>query len=224
MDCTPYRELLIEKIYNELPPERVPQLDEHLAACQPCRQVLASMTRTHEFLQEHPLSIPQSAPSVVVARPPQRFRPWLAFAAGLLIATVLVGSGVAIGLSVEGGQDVGPVAASGPGSITSSELDSAMANYANGFDRRLDDYGSQLNTLAARPVSDRSETNSLTREQLEARIRLYQQSRSTGRDREIDYTLQGLTRWQYDANERLDTLQQAVSYILLSKDPRVTEQ
>ena len=224
MDCTPYRELLIEKIYNDLPPERVPQLDEHLAACQPCRQALASMTRTHEFLQEHPLSIPQSAPSVVVARPPQRIRPWLAFAAGLLIATVLVGSGVAIGLSVEGGQDVGPVAASGPGSITSSELDSAMANYANGFDQRLDDYSSQLNTLAARPVSDRSETNSLTREQLEARIRQYQQTRSTGRDREIDYTLQGLTRWQYDANERLDTLQQAVSYILLSKDPRVTEQ
>lgn len=224
MDCTSYRELLIEKIYNELPPERVSQLDEHLAACPPCRQALASMTRTHEFLQEHPVSIPQSAPSVVVARPPQRIRPWLAFAAGLLIATVLVGSGVAIGLSVQDGQDVGPVAASGPGSITSSELDSALANYANGIDRRLDDYGSQLNTLAARPVSDRSETTSLTREQLEARIRQYQQTRSTGRDREIDYTLQGLTRWQYDANERLDTLQQAVSYILLSKDPRVTEQ
>ncbi len=224
MDCTPYRELLIEKIYNELPAERAPQLDEHLAGCQPCREALASMARTHEFLQEHPLSIPQSAPSVVVARPPSRIRPWLAFAAGLLIATALVGSGVAIGMNVQGEQDPGPVAAIDPGSISPTELDRAVANYANGFDQRLDDYGSQLNSLAARPVYNPTDTKSLTREQLEARLRLYQQTRSTGRDREIDYALEGMSRWQYGANERLDTLQQAVSYILLTKDPRVTEQ
>ena len=117
MDCTQYHELLIERLYDEMEPDRSLRLNAHLAECEDCREVLDRLDRTRHVLSETPLDAPRVTPSVIVARPPLRLRPWMAFAAGLLIATALVATGVAIGMNVQDA-GAGPMAAIDPSAGT----------------------------------------------------------------------------------------------------------
>ena len=36
MDCEQARQLVVDSMYDELPPESVPELQEHLAGCEAC--------------------------------------------------------------------------------------------------------------------------------------------------------------------------------------------
>lgn len=235
MDCTQYHDLLIEKIYDEIEPDRALRLEAHLVECADCRDVLERLDRTRHFLRDTPLDAPRVTPSVIVARPPQRLRPWMAFAAGLAIATALVATGVAIGMNVQDA-GAGPIASngfvsdpadSGAGAasplapadyVTDAELRDSLDRYQRALDRRLD-------SLNSTPVAaGAGDAQRISREELDRRLRQFAASFSVESDAQLERRLAGLSDWQSAADRDLEEMKRVLMWIVASQDPRLSEQ
>lgn len=93
MECTNYRDLMIEVLYGETAPGAEARLAEHLAACSACREELAAFRRVRVELRSDPL------PSL---RPARRLR-LAAWPPGLVAAAaaVLLALGTGLGWLVQ---------------------------------------------------------------------------------------------------------------------------
>ena len=63
LDCKKIDELMMDWLYQELPPTQSSPFDAHVAKCARCQAELAGMTRTREALRELPQVEPP--PSII---------------------------------------------------------------------------------------------------------------------------------------------------------------
>jgi hypothetical protein len=89
MDCDAFRDEMMDLLYGEAAPATVRRLEEHQAACRPCRDELDSFRRLRRELGAW--HVPADIDGRSRWRPPAR--PYLAVAAALVL---LVGSGFAL--------------------------------------------------------------------------------------------------------------------------------
>jgi hypothetical protein len=90
MECTSYRDVMLDVLYGEAAPEAAKPLEEHLAVCSACREELAAFRRVRADLGRDAL------PALKPARAVQRLALWpralIAAAAAVVLA---LGAGVA---------------------------------------------------------------------------------------------------------------------------------
>jgi putative zinc finger protein len=92
MECERYRDQMLDVLYGEAEAETARRVEEHQSSCPACRDEFEALGRLRRDLRAWTVPAPNSTRRVVPAAP--AYRPFLAMAAGLLLA-----SGAALGLS-----------------------------------------------------------------------------------------------------------------------------
>jgi len=220
MACEDRKEALVALLYDELDGDAQRETREHLERCEGCSADFEQMTRARDRLAEASPETPIGSPRVLVLRPAPWRRPLLAFAAGLACAVVLLGAGVAVGARFGGplrpaadGNET--VAATRP--VAEAELEQLLRQYASRIER-LD----RENDEVREAVLDPSQRRVLYRDEFDQEIRKLGKVIDLRRATDLDLLLGEIRAAEFRAHDRIGQTQEAVRYVLLASDPRLS--
>ncbi len=225
MACSEWNDEWVARLYDEMEPEQRGHLDAHLEHCSDCRETLAQLGHSRELLQQAAPDVP-ATPRVVVLQ--QRRVPWggWAFAAGAACAAALFGLGFLARPSLTPGP---PVAAtrSAEGSTDSTDLPQALSpedlallsRQVRQFDARLAQLEGAPETAGRQATTDEL----LTRVQLRGELDHMQQQFDRERAKDLEFLLRAMTAAELRTGDQLDRTREALSYLAIRQDPRVSE-
>ncbi len=216
MACESWKERILERVCDEIDPDEAARLEGHLRVCAACREDLARLAETRGALREAEPAVP-IAPRVVVLESSGFRRPFPAFAAGIACGAI------AIALAFWAGRSGAPdpigaePSAKAPDVVRKTDLEAALASERNRFDRRIDE-------VEAIHRGSRPAAAMLTRQDLEAALGRLERRLETRRASDVDWLLQEITASELRSGERIGQTREALRYVALASDPRVTAQ
>jgi hypothetical protein len=237
MACERIRERLVTLLYDEPDAGERAELKRHLAACPACAAELESLAATRGLLADARPDAPPLAPRVLVLSPRPMQRPWLAFAAGVICALLLVGGGAALGVGIAGPTPAdGVQLAAGPtlppedidrspeavGAVSPVELQQTLFDYRNQVDRVSQDNDRILDLL--RNYDSRFETYETDRSNLSRELAQVTRVLDLRRAADVDMLLSEIAAAEYRANDRIGKTEETFRYIVLSANPSLSEQ
>jgi anti-sigma factor RsiW len=218
-DCN---ERLIGHLYGELDPAEEAELSAHLGSCADCREELARLSRARELLSAGAPALP-AAPRVVVLRAPLSRRPALAIAASAFLAGLLAASGVFAGYRLGASHSVRDASAlaatpspASPSTLTSTD----RATLEAAFEERLD---RQRRELLDR-IDRRSQPAAVTPSDLASAMDRMEKRVDGWRASDVEYVLGQLAASDQRHRAQIGQTQDALRYVALARDPRVSEQ
>ncbi|MBZ5638913.1 MAG: zf-HC2 domain-containing protein [Acidobacteriia bacterium] len=215
MACEAYRDLLVARLYDELDPADAGRLDAHLERCTACRDDLAQLAFAREQLRRAESLFPVS-PRVVLLSPRPFRRPIWAFAAGFACAMIVLAAGLGAGWTLRDretpvGAGSNPLAAG----VTRAEVEGLLRQQEATLDHRLE---------AARISAPASPAAALTREDLDAAFSRLEKKIEGRRAADMGYLLDAISASELRSNTRLGQTREALRYVALASDPRVSAQ
>jgi hypothetical protein len=212
MACENYQERLVDLLYAELGPSERAEVEAHLASCRECRAEMERLTEARSLLAGAAGGIPP-APRVVVLEPSLARRPWVAIAAGAFFAGMLASAGFFAGMRAAARPADGapPVA-----SVSAADLRALEAS----LDRRLEAQRDEMRSLLERTAP----AQEVTRKDLANAVDELERKVDGWRANDVEYLLAQLAAVDQRQTTRLGQTQDALRYVALSRDPRVSEQ
>ena len=224
MRCEDARPLLVESLYDEIRPDGVRLLDEHLAACEACRRERDELRGTSRAVGTYEPDRPD-APRVVVLEPPRRtFGPWPSFAGGLAAAAALLAIGFAVGAlwSPPGGDPPARQATATVAehdAVSREDLDAALG----AFETRLREEGNQDRAALRDEILEAVREDAVTPDALDARLARFDAAVNERRRRDLKYVLNEIAASELRAGAVLGETRQAVRYLAAARQPEASE-
>jgi hypothetical protein len=234
MACESWKERLVALLYDELDADERRDIEGHLAGCAGCRAELDELASARSLLAEARFDAPPVSPRVMVLAPKSVQRPWLAFAAGILFAVLLMGGGAAIGMSFAAPERETPVdppqlaiertppefRETQPVSL--AQLNQELAPYRDRLDQCTQD-NQRLSSLV-QGYDDRIRTyQTQYRDELGNEMAKLGQVLDLRRATDVDMLLREIADAEYRANNRIGKTEERVRYIVLSAQPGLSE-
>jgi hypothetical protein len=222
MSCERWNEPLVGHAYGELSAREEAELQDHLASCARCREQSEELTAARRLLREAEPEVP-ATPRVVVLAPQGRQRWWLPFAAGLACAAILVGSGMAAGWTIASkpGTDL-PLVATDTPAVPPDTMVVVPAEYESRLEdlrRRVDDYGTTIQTLRGFPVEQ-----TLTRNEFESSLARFERETARNQEVALKLLLAEIGGVEARTDARIGVMNEALRYVVLASDPSLSEQ
>lgn len=222
MSCDEWKEHLISTLYGEVDPAVELRLRAHLTDCPTCRQELEELEEARRLLRSASPPVP-AAPRVVVLAPPATSRSFWVMAASLGAVALLVGFSLRTAWQAE---RLIPLAG-GSGPVSASPAAPAIAKGRDELDRWLDERWAGLEKRLGEQrhhLSEAPSPEAVTRQELEAVLARLEKKMDRGRAADIQYVLDEITAAELRTGMRLGETQQALHYLALANDPRISEQ
>jgi putative zinc finger protein len=212
MACETYQERLVDLLYDELGSSERAEVEAHLASCGACRAAMEQLAEGRSLLAGAAGGIPR-APRVVVLAPTLARRPWVGIAAGAFLAGVLASAGFFAGMRAA---ERPPEGAPRVASATPSDLRALEAS----FDRRLEEQRKEMRSLIERTEP----AQGVRKEDLANAVGQLEKKVDGWRANDVEYLLGQLAAVDKRQSTQLGQTQEALRYVALSRDPRVSEQ
>lgn len=225
MRCEDFREHLVGRIYGELEPHEEERLSGHLSECPACTEELEGLDRTRGILRASLPDVP-AAPRVVLLAPRASRIPMLAVAASLAGIGLLSGLAVAWAWQARGAAEMLAQRATVAAPVQTMPATNGVSReeMEHWFDARMSQMLEDRTT--ARPAS-RTGTGSgrtLTKPELDALLTRMEKKLDRNRSADVEYLLNEITAAEARTGLQLGETQQAIRYLALASDPRITEQ
>jgi anti-sigma factor RsiW len=216
MNCTPWHESLIGRLYGEIGAEEDAALTAHLESCPNCSKTLSDFQSVRALLREDEPDTPR-VPRVVVLQPRSRFRPAL-LAASILGAVVLAGAGAGAGYALGLGRSASPASLAAATPVTPAASTEELVRRE--VDRRLAAFQESRPVTAAEPSGERPVRAS----DLRAEFAKFERRLNTARATDLDYVLDQIAASELRVGTRLGKTNQALRTVALANTPYVDEQ
>jgi len=224
MTCDGWKELWVENLYEEIPPADETRLAAHLLECPACREEVDSLAGIRALLRDAAPTVPATPRVVVLGRSAHRIPGW-ALAAGL------AGFGLLAGLALSWAWQARSTATQLAQSLAAREqpkpAPTAVAS-ADEIDRRVQEgierylaARAPTGTVGSVPVGDSA---ALTRDDLNALFERHDRKLHRERASDLRYVLDEIEGMEARTSARLGETQQAIRYVALASDPRLSEQ
>jgi len=227
MDCTEFRDDMLDVLYEEATPESHRRLEGHLEDCAACRDELGALRAVRSQLQSWRLPS-AGRPAAARRRSVPRALQGLAWAAGLFLA---VGAGVRLsGLSIELKQGPLTVRLGGPSAAAlEASLGERLAEQEARHRREVEALRA---SLAQRPAADRDAglteaVRNLIREAelrqtdtLESRLATFEERAEARRRYDLARISAGLSYLDGKAGQQAARTTELVSYVLQASQPQ----
>lgn len=227
MRCEDFREDLIDRIYGEQEPEGRERLSTHLSECSACTEELQALERTRGILQRSLPDVP-SAPRVVLLQPRASRIPMLAVAASLAGVGLLSGLAAAWAWQARGAAETLAQSAGRAAPVRALPASDSVSReeMERWFDARL---AQVLEDRGARPAAPRTEqasgsSRTLTKPEVDALLARMERKLDRDRSADVQYLLGEMAAVEARTGLQLGETQQAIKYLALTSDPRITEQ
>jgi hypothetical protein len=219
MACEAWRDHLVARLYDELDPADAGRLAAHLGQCAACRDEIAQLAVVRERLRRAEPALPVSPRVVLLA--PRPFRsPLRAFAAGFACAVIVLAAGLSTGWALRdrgGWKAVSPEPV--PAALTRTEVEGLLRDHEATLDRRLQ---------TARPVAPISAASgaesAVTKKDLEAAFARLEKKIDGRRAADVGYLLDAISASELRSNARIGQTREALRYVALASDPRISAQ
>lgn len=212
MACEAWIPQIVSRLYGETTAAESERVDAHLASCDACRGEYAALLATRRLLAGHREEIPP-APRMVVLGTPGRLRPALAFAAGVLLASVVSVVSFRMGATAA----VAPGALPAPAVVATSALapETIEAAAQSAVDRRLDEW---LATRATPAPSERP----LTRAEIDAALERFASRLESDRRDDLDFLMARIAASDHRTEGWMDQTQRALQYVAYGSTPGIS--
>lgn len=219
MSCERWREALVARLYDELPPHENERLTRHLESCDTCRRDLDELSEARRLLGQAEPAVP-TAPRVVILAPRSVVPKWMGFAAGFVCAALLGTAGLLIGWKLAPGSvtpsvEVATESTSAPAPI---EIQPASYEELQALKRRVEEQDRQLQILTTLPAPQ----SILTRQEFEGSLARLQTDLDRRQADQMEFVLEEILGVEARNSARIGETQEALQYVMLANDPRVT--
>jgi hypothetical protein len=215
MACREWKDEWIAKLYDELDPVEAAAASAHLARCADCRSTLDELGSVRATLRASAASdsAPPPPARVLVLRP-RRMHPALGFGAGLAASLLVFASGLYVGGRSSAGDDrpILPVKAL----VTRDDLSSLESRLQS-----LEHHAQTSDALAREPQS--LAHNAVTDLELKAEMERLDRRMRGERARDMEFLLNELSATEWRTGKWIDETREAVRYVALRDDGRVSE-
>jgi hypothetical protein len=219
MSCERYQQTIVGRLYEENTPQEDAALDAHLTGCSACASDLASLARVRGAIRDNEPELPR-VPRVVVLGTRPRFQPAL-LAASLLGAALLAGGAAGGGYALLKRPAPAPATASAP----MPALDPASeALIAKEVDRRVALLAARHEAPAGPGAPVETSGGAVTKAELEAALGRLERKVNGARAADLDYMMSQVTASEVRSGQRIGQTNQALRYVALASNPRVSEQ
>lgn len=218
MPCREWKDEWVAQLYDELEPAEERAVAEHLARCAECRATLDGLESVRGTLRHGAAAVPAPTPRVLVLDARRR-NPWAV--ASLLAASVLVFvSGLLIG-----GRVSGPVATERASATDELATDRFVTrDDLARFESRLASIeGARAVEPAAEPGAAQLAQNVVTDADLRAEIDRLNRKLRGERARDMEFLLDEISAAEWRTGKWIDETRQAVRYVALRDDSRLSE-
>jgi hypothetical protein len=219
MSCERFKEALVARLYDELAPHENERLSRHLESCDTCRRDLDELRDARQLLGQAEPSIP-TAPRVVVLAPRPAVPRWMGFAAGFVCAALLSAAGLLVGWQLAPGTQALPVEVATAPSDQPAPVEARPASYdeVEALRRRIDEQDRQLQALTTLPEPQ----SLLTRQEFEGSLARFQTDLDRRQANQMQFVLEEILGVEARNRARIGETQEALQYVVLANDPRVT--
>jgi len=217
MACDTTKDQLVARLYGELDDAAAERLDAHLAACSGCRGEFEALGAARGMLRESEPVLPASS-RVVLLAPRFTRRPALTFAAGFACALLVLCAGLGAGWTMRDrrdGGDLPPVAAG----LSRSEVEALLRDQAAAWETRL-----AANRQAPESAAAGSVPAALTRADLDSAFSRLERKIDGRRSSDLGYILDAISASELRSNARIGQTREALRYVALASDPRISAQ
>ncbi len=219
MACAGQEERIVADLYGELPHDEREEFARHLAACETCRCERQELEAVRSYVQEARPAVP-ATPRVVVLRPRPARLPSLAIAASLAAVGMLAGVALSWSYQAKRATELAAQAgATGAANVdlallpTRSQLEEIM-------DAKLAQFRDEQQRAAERTVAQPA---LLTRSELDDRLSRMERKIDRTRSDDVRYLLGEMEGVENRTGMRLGQTQEAIRYLALASDPRISE-
>lgn len=222
MSCAGWEERIVADLYEEIEPADREALERHLAACPECRRDREELTVARGALADARPAVPAAPRVVVVAQRASR-------AASMAVAASLAAVGLVAGVSLSWSWQARTAAErvarsaseppAGPGSATAATAD--IEAWVDGrIARALEERGIRPDAATA----SRPPASTVTRPEVEALLARMEKKLDRGRTHDVHYLLDEMAGVEARTGLRLGQTQEAIRYLAMANDPRISEQ
>jgi hypothetical protein len=219
MSCERFQQSIVGRLYEENSPDEDVALDAHLSVCSSCAADLASLARVRGEIRDNEPEMPR-VPRVVVLGARPRFQPAL-LAASLLGAALLAGGAAGSGYALL----KRPVPAGVGSAARVPTLDPATdALIAKEVDRRVALLAARHEAPAGPGAAALTPGGAVTKAELDAALQRLERRVNGARAADLDYMMSQVTASEVRSGQRIGQTNQALRYVALASNPRVSEQ
>ena len=208
MSCTEWNEHLIGSLYGDLKPDEEERFSSHLSGCEPCRRELEILAGTRRFLRESSGAVPAAPRVVVLASRPNRI-PLVAMAASLATIGLLAGLAFAWSWQARGALLSTEATGSRPSTVAPA-----------GYLPNREELERWLDARCALTEKRLPSEPPVTKPEVEALLARAERKLDRGRAADLSYLLDEMAA----IKARTGETQQALRYLALASDPRISEQ
>jgi len=223
MACEHWNPVWVARLYDELDPEEERRASEHVARCADCRKTLEQLAASRRMLHDSAPDVP-AAPRVVVLPPTRSTQPGWAFAAGIGLAASLFVGGWLLGVG-GGTAAVDGAAATGIATVeelrsrpTHDEMQEALEAQRRSFEIQL----TELRRAVTAPEPEVLAA-SMTPDQLDAALRRLERKITLERARDFEFLVGEIAATERRAGTWVDETRNALRYVALQSDGRLSE-
>ncbi len=217
MACDTWKDQLVARLYGEMEGAEAERLDAHLAACSACRGEFEALGAARGILRESE-PVPPVSSRVVLLAPRFSRRPALTFAAGFACAVLLLCAGLGAGWTMRERRDGGALAPVATG-LPRSEVEALLREQAAAWEKRL-----ASNRQAPEPAAAGSMPAALTRADLDSAFSRLERKIDNQRSSDLGYILDAISASELRSNARIGQTREALRYVALASDPRISAQ
>ncbi len=216
-NCEAFKELLVARLYDELDADDARRLESHLGDCGVCREELVRLGAARELLRHAEPELPVS-PRVVLLAPRPFRRPMWAFAAGFACALLVLAAGLGAGWTLRGAGESGASGQVAAG-LTRADVEGLIREQEARLARRLEPAPS-----GAKPSSPAALEAAVTKKDLDDAFSRFEKKVDGRRAADLGYVLDAITSSELRSSARIGQTRDALRYVALANDPRISAQ
>ena len=224
MACDTWRDRRIAYVYQDHADEAERlAVEAHLESCAPCRDDVTGLMRAREALRSSAPLVPAMPHSPVVAARPS-LRPALAFAAGLGLAAVLVGAGMASGywLASRGPRQAAPASAPQTAGLPASDAAPSPEDFRRAVMKEVDERLAQRDRDWSSRLARVHSPDAVTADDLQTMFAAYEKRADQRRESDIDYLLGEIGAAELRTGASIGETQRALQVVALANNPSAT--
>jgi hypothetical protein len=219
MACEDWKEQMVARLYGEMEEAEDGRFAAHIAGCAACRDELGQLGAVRDRLRQAEPALPAS-PHVVLLAPRPIRRPVWAFAAGFACALLLLAAGLGAGWTLRGREGQGnaspsPVAAA----LTREQVEGLLREHEAALDRR---FGTNPWVPSGSPAAGAE--SAVTKKDLEAAFTRIEKKLDSRRTADLGYLLDAISASELRSSARIGQTREALRYVALASDPRISAQ
>jgi len=216
MSCQGWEERIVADLYEETDPAEREEVRRHLSACESCRRDREGLAAARAALGDARPAVPPSPRIVVLRSRPSRA---ISYAVAASLAAVGLLAGISLSWSWQAKGVAARLAASAPPTTSAPDRADLEALVDQRVARILEERGAERE---AAPASRRDE-DAVSRSEVEALLTKLEKKLDRGRSSDVRYLLDEMAGVEARTGYRLGETQQAIRYLALASDPRISE-